>query len=99
MREQPLEQITTPLLTLYSPDDQVVRATAIEAAFARFGSAHKQLIALKDSQDPSRHVLAGDILSPRDTARVSLAIMQLLKALPSAASLPARNATQLQPSR
>lgn len=99
VREQPLEQISAPILTIYSPDDQVVSPAAIEAAFARFGSAHKQLIALKDSQDPSRHVLAGDILSPRDTARVSLTIMQFLKALPSAASLPARNAAQLQPSQ
>ncbi|MFI8381491.1 alpha/beta hydrolase [Pseudomonas sp. NPDC079086] len=98
VREQPLEQISTPILTIYSPDDQVVSPGEIKTAFTRFGSAHKQLIALKDTQDPSHHVLAGDILSPRDTARVSLAIMQFLKALPSAASLPAHNAAQLQPS-
>ncbi|WP_394235152.1 alpha/beta hydrolase [Pseudomonas anguilliseptica] len=97
VREQPLEQISTPVLTIYSADDQVVSPDEIKAAFTRFGSAHKQLIALEDTQDPSHHVLAGDILSPRDTARVSLAIMQFLKALPSAASLPVHNAAQLQP--
>ncbi|MDF3193654.1 alpha/beta fold hydrolase [Pseudomonas sp. 1928-m] len=92
VREQPLEQISTPILTLYSQDDQVVSAPAIEAAFARFGSPHKQLIALKDTQDPSHHVLAGEILSPSDTARVNLAIMQFLKALPGLPSISMRNA-------
>jgi esterase/lipase len=85
VREQPLEQISAPILTLYAPDDQVVSAAAIEAAFARFGSAHKQLIALKDTQDLSHHVLAGDILSPHDTDRVRLAITQFLDTLPGRA--------------
>ncbi|WP_339523393.1 alpha/beta hydrolase [Pseudomonas sp. EA_35y_Pfl2_R111] len=82
VREQPLEQIRTPLLTIYSNDDQVVSAAAIETAFARFGSPHKQLIALKDTQDPSHHVLAGDILSPNDTPRVQAAILAFLANLP-----------------
>ncbi|VXA93489.1 Esterase/lipase [Pseudomonas sp. 8BK] len=98
VREQPLEQISAPILTIYSADDQVVSPDEIKTVFTRLGSAHKQLIALEDTQDPSHHVLAGDILSPRDTARVSLAIMQFLKALPSAAPLPAHNAALLQPS-
>jgi esterase/lipase len=83
VREQPLEQIRAPILTLYSPDDQVVSAPAIEAAFARFGSAHKQLVALTGTQDPSHHVLAGDILSPQDTPRVQAAILAFLAALPT----------------
>ncbi|MGB4072533.1 alpha/beta hydrolase [Pseudomonas sp.] len=83
VREQPLEQISAPLLAIYSPDDQVVSAPAIEAAFARIGSAHKQLLALKDTQDLSHHVLAGDILSPNDTPRVQAAILAFLANLPS----------------
>ncbi|WP_425917183.1 hypothetical protein [Pseudomonas sp. GWSMS-1] len=59
------------------------QAPAIEAAFARFGSAHKQLIALTDTQDPSHHVLAGDILSPNDTPRVQAAILAFLASLPA----------------
>ncbi|WP_339408897.1 alpha/beta hydrolase [Pseudomonas sp. EA_35y_Pfl2_R5] len=82
VREQPLEQIKAPLLTIYSNGDQVVSAAAIETAFARFGSPHKQLIALKDTQDPSHHVLAGDILSPNDTPRVQAAILAFLANLP-----------------
>ena len=61
----------------------MVSAPAIETAFARFGSPHKQLIALKDTQDPSHHVLAGDILSPQDTPRVQAAILAFLAALPT----------------
>lgn len=82
VREQPLEQISAPLLAIYSPDDQVVSPAEIEHAFARIGSAHKQLIALKDTQDPSHHVLAGDILSPNDTPRVQAAILAFLASLP-----------------
>ena len=81
VREQPLEQIKAPILTLYALDDQVVSPAAIEAAFTRFGSAHKQLIALKDTQDPSHHVLAGDILSPQDTPQVQAAIIAFLAGL------------------
>lgn len=85
VRAQPLEQIQAPLLVLYSPEDQVVSAPAIEAAFARFGSPQKKLLALADTQDPSHHVLAGDILSPRDTPRVQAAILDFIAALPESA--------------
>lgn len=80
----PLENIQTPLLVIYSPQDKVVSPTATEQAFARFGSTPKQLLALADTQDDSHHVLAGRILSPRDTPRVEAAILQFLKPLLSA---------------
>lgn len=82
VREQPLERIAAPMLVIYSSADQVVSPAAIESAFARFGSAHKQLLALTDSQDPSHHVLAGDILSPRDTPRLQAAILDFIEKLP-----------------
>lgn len=82
VREQPLERIAAPMLVIYSPEDQVVSPAAIESAFARFGSPHKQLLALTDSQDPAHHVLAGDILSPRDTPRVQAAILDFIESLP-----------------
>lgn len=85
VRTLPLEQVQTPLLVIYSREDQVVSAPAIEAAFARFGSPQKKLLALADTQDPSHHVLAGDILSPRDTPRVQAAIVDFIAALPAAA--------------
>lgn len=81
VRELPVEAIHTPLLQIYSPEDQVVSPDASVQMFARFGSSPKQLLALADSQDDSHHVLAGDILSPRDTPRVEAAILQFLQPL------------------
>lgn len=81
VRELPLENIQAPLLVIYSPEDKVVSPAATEQAFARFGSPHKQLLALADTQDDSHHVLAGRVLSPRDTPRVEEAILQFLKPL------------------
>ena len=79
--ELPVQNIKTPLLMIYSADDQVVSPAATEQMFARFGSTPKQLLALTDTQDDSHHVLAGAILSPRDTPRVAAAIMQFIQPL------------------
>lgn len=84
VQDLPLENIQAPLLVIYSPQDKVVSPTATEQAFARFGSPHKQLLALADTQDDSHHVLAGKILSPRDTPRVEAAILAFLQPLLSA---------------
>ena len=81
VRELPLESIQAPLLVIYSPEDKVVSPAATEQAFARFGSPHKQLLALADTQDDSHHVLAGRVLSPRDTPRVEAAILAFVKPL------------------
>lgn len=81
VRELPVETINTPVLMIYSADDKVVSPAATEQMFARVGSPHKQLLALADSQDDSHHVLAGAILSPRDTPRVQAAIMQFIQPL------------------
>lgn len=60
--------VRAPVLVIYSPDDQVVAPQATVSAFSAMGSARKQIIPFRLSQDPSQHVLAGDILSPRTTA-------------------------------
>jgi ferritin-like protein len=77
---------------LYSPADRVVDPAQIETAFARVGEraaplAYKRLLTIEDSQDPSSHVLAGDILAPRDTARVRQHLLEFLAAMPAAAIL------------
>jgi esterase/lipase len=80
VRESPLESITTPTLVLYSPQDQVVEPNETQRAFARLGAARKRLQAVNDSADRSSHVLAGDILAARDTARVRVWITDFLQA-------------------
>lgn len=66
------------LLTLYSPEDTVVDASRIEAAFAQIEAPRQKLIVVRDTQDPSRHVLAGDILSPQTNHEVAGLIVAFL---------------------
>ena len=77
----PLEQIQTPLLMIHAADDQVVSAAAASNAFGHFGSATKQRVELSNSQDPSRHILAGRIIAPQDTERVARLIEQFVRSL------------------
>ena len=58
------------LLVFYSRDDAVVSAETTLAMIGETGAGDKTLIEVPDSGDPSRHVLAGDILSPATTDRV-----------------------------
>ncbi|MDP3848370.1 MAG: alpha/beta hydrolase [Pseudomonas sp.] len=81
VRELPVEAIHAPLLQIYSPEDKVVSPAAGVQMFARFGSSPKKLLALADTQDDAHHVLAGDVLSPRDTPRIEAAILQFLQPL------------------
>ncbi len=54
-------------MVIYSPDDQVVRPQAIARAFSELRSERKRIISFLFSQDPSQHVLAGNLLSPGTT--------------------------------
>lgn len=63
-------QITTPTLFVYAPNDQVILPSAVVAAHDAFGSKVKRLIGYTRSQDPSQHVLVGDILSPGTTGEM-----------------------------
>lgn len=80
-RTADLSKITQPLLILYSPDDQVVNPKQIGAAFARFGSRPKMLLAVEESSDAKHHVLAGEILAPEDTQRLSAWILSFVQSL------------------
>jgi esterase/lipase len=81
VNDLPLEKIQTPILVIHSEDDQVVSPAAIVSAYERFGSPQKQRQVLKDSQDPSHHVLAGRILAAQDTPRVESLIRQFVEGL------------------
>lgn len=64
VRTMDLSRIDVPTLTLYSPDDTVVDAAETERVLARLSGTDPQSYVVEGSSDPSRHVLAGDILSP-----------------------------------
>ena len=59
------------LLTVYSPNDQVIDPHRVVAAHEQITSPHTDLIVIEESGDPSNHVLAGDILAPENNARIT----------------------------
>ena len=77
-----LESASSPLLVIYSPDDQTVSHEFTDEAFDRYGAPSKETYIVKDSQDPSNHVIAGDIVSPNTTAEVRQAILSFIESLP-----------------
>jgi len=74
--------ITQPLLVLYSPHDSVVDTQWISSAFEQIHAPRQQLVPFTESGDPSNHVIAGDILSPRNNQPVVDAIIQFVKGGP-----------------
>ena len=68
------------LLVLQSPEDQVVSPEATRQAFEQISAPRKQLIEIEDAEDPSNHVLAGDILAPESTSRIAATIIDFIRA-------------------
>lgn len=66
----PVEQTKTPALFLISPDDQVVQPAITRSVANRWGGAHR-LVEVQDVEDPSKHVLAGQAMSPSTTEPLS----------------------------
>jgi hypothetical protein len=66
------------LLTLYSPADSVVDPVATVEALRRIEAPRNELIEIRDSADPSQHVLIGDILSPQSTQPAADLIVSFL---------------------
>lgn len=82
VRDSDLAQFRTPVLMLYSETDQTVDPAETRAAFARIGSAQKQLQRVDYSESQGQHVLAGDIRAPRATGPMARSIATWALALP-----------------
>jgi len=77
-----LGQAQVPALFIFSDADRVVDAAATRAAIAQWGGETAIWTpVLTDADDPSRHVIAGDIVSPAQTAPVAAQIIQWSKGL------------------
>lgn len=76
--ETDLSPMEVPTLSVYSPKDAVVDPARIEEAFLKFGSRHKMLVPFDKSEDPSSHILAGDIMSGSTTEDVKQIILSFL---------------------
>lgn len=72
--------ITIPALFIYSDQDKVVVADQTDRVVEAWGGA-TEVLKINNSVDPYSHVIAGDILSPNTTERVTNAIIDWLKAL------------------
>lgn len=72
--------LRTPMLVLYSEHDTTVSIAEIKTAFAEFGSTTKYLVAVDSSPNPSKHVLAGDIVGYHTTDIVKQEILKFLEA-------------------
>jgi len=86
VRSSHIEAISVPTLVLYSPKDRVVSHEQIETMFERLGTqavipAIKERIAIDASEDPSSHVLAGDVLAPSDTAAILHQLQKFVNSL------------------
>ena len=81
VRDSDLSRFQAPVLVHYSERDETVSPARIKAAFARFGSPQKQLLAVGYSQSKGQHVLAGAITDPAAVAPMAEGIIQWVKGL------------------
>lgn len=75
-----LTQARAPVLVFYAQGDQVVLASATEAAMATWGGP-VTLQVVTGADDPGQHVIAGDIVSPSATEGIRAQARDWLRAL------------------
>ena len=78
VRESDVNLIKTPLLVLYSADDQTVDPLETRKIFERIGSPSKKLELVAYSQSEGQHVLAGDIRDPKSVEPMVSTIVKWL---------------------
>lgn len=79
VRRADLGRITAPALFCFNAQDQVVSARATEAVMARWGGpAAVHRLTQTPDDDPNGHVMAGNILSPGQTAPLADEILRWL---------------------
>jgi esterase/lipase len=79
-RALPFPEMKIPALFIYHPEDQVLDHAITADIVSRWGGP-SQSIVITSSDDPSNHVIAGDILSPSNNGRVTVAIVDFAKGL------------------
>lgn len=69
--------IQTPAFFIYSPDDKVIVADEVAKVASQWGGSVK-ILRIEETSDPFKHVIAGDILSPENTNRITYEIIAWL---------------------
>ncbi|MEO1641432.1 MAG: alpha/beta fold hydrolase [Pseudomonadota bacterium] len=83
-RKADLSGITTPALFCYNRADRVVSASATDQVIARWGGPTDVVnLIQRPEDDPNGHVMAGDTLSPGQTAPLARQVLAWLDGLPA----------------
>lgn len=80
VEEVPGEDVRVPTLVLADPEDSVISPEAARERFSRFAGEPKRFVDFR-SEDPGRHVLAGDALSPGTTEEAVAEIVGFVESL------------------
>lgn len=76
------EDVTTPALFVFDPGDQIVDHRVSRKIAARWGGpAEVHTVTLGPEDDPSRHLVAGEVLSPRMSVPVSEVVLDWTRRL------------------
>ena len=78
-RQTVVAELEQSVLVFYSPNDEVVSPAAIVDTYESMDVPRKKIIAVHDTEDRGRHVLAGDILSPNGTDEVAAQILEFIQ--------------------
>lgn len=70
-------KITTPAFFIYAPEDKVIVSQEVAKVASEWGGPTK-ILRIEETSDPFKHVIAGDILSPENTNRVTYEIIAWL---------------------
>lgn len=81
VKNSDLARFQTPVLVLYSAQDQTVEPLSIKEAYARLGSTKKAIETVDYSQSVGQHVLAGNIRDPQAIGPMSQSIVKWIKAI------------------
>jgi len=67
-----IETVIAPRVqVLYSPNDQVISIPDLLSGYASIQSPQKAIIEIEQTGSPSAHIIAGDIISPDNTAGIA----------------------------
>lgn len=72
-----------PALFICSPADKVIDVPMARAVHHMWGGTPKDFIAVTDAEDPMQHIIAGRIISPTPTDRLSRQVLEWVRALPA----------------
>jgi len=82
VRESDVASFKTPVMVLYSADDQTVDPLETKKLFERIGSENKKLELVAYSKSEGQHVLAGDIRDPQAVAPMVDSIVKWMTSVP-----------------